>query len=179
MKFNTELYQRALWFATQAHNKQTYPSGDGLPYIAHPVAVAAEVIGQWCALPNFDLDLAMCCALLHDVIEDTATPAQAIELQFGQAVVQGVQALSKNTDLPKAAQMNDSLQRILAQPAEIAVVKMADRICNLNAPPTYWTTEKRKNYQAEAKLILQKLGTQHTATAEKLALRIEAYSQYF
>jgi (p)ppGpp synthase/HD superfamily hydrolase len=38
-------------------------------------------------------DLAIQCALLHDVIEDTPTTCQEVEQQFGAAVAKGVLAL--------------------------------------------------------------------------------------
>ena len=54
--------------------------------------------------------------------------------------------------------MADSLRRILTQPAEVAMVKLADRITNLAPPPPHWTAEKITRYRAEAEQIVQALG---------------------
>jgi (p)ppGpp synthase/HD superfamily hydrolase len=45
--------------------------------------------------------LAIQCALLHDVIEDTETKADEIENGFGQEVLKDILALTKNEELKK------------------------------------------------------------------------------
>jgi len=47
----------------------------------------------------------------------------------------GVSALSKDEAVPKEKELEDSLHRIREQPAEILMVKLADRITNLQPPP--------------------------------------------
>lgn len=42
----------------------------------------------------------------------------------------------------KKLQMQDSLRRIKSQPREVWMVKMADRITNLQPPPGHWSEEK-------------------------------------
>ena len=91
----------------------------------------------------------------------------------------GVQALSKNTSLPtKAEQMRDSLDRIRQQPAEIWMVKMADRITNLYHPPHYWNNEKILAYRDEAQLIHDELLTADFGLAQRLQAKINAYPQF-
>jgi len=81
---------------------------------------------------------------LHDTIEDTQVSYENLCEQFGTAVANGVRALSKDENLPtKHDQMMDSLARIRQQGVEIWMVKLADRVTNLYAPPFYWTQEKR------------------------------------
>ena len=58
------------------------------------------------------------------------------------------------------------------------MVKMADRITNLSAPPFYWTREKRLAYQAEARLIYEDLYPAHPLLAARLKAKIESYTQY-
>ena len=67
-------------------------------------------------------------------------------LNFGKDVADGVLALTKNENLPKEDRMRDSLERLLKQPKQVQIVKLADRITNLQAPPHYWTKEKIVNY---------------------------------
>jgi (p)ppGpp synthase/HD superfamily hydrolase len=50
--------------------------------------------------------------------------------------------------------MADSLRGIRAQPHDVWLVKLADRITKLQPTPSYWTVEKRKMYLADTKMIL-------------------------
>ena len=74
--------------------------------------------------------------------------------------------------------MLDSLKRIKQQPKEVWAVKMADRICNLYAPPFYWTNEKKKTYREEAMLIHRELKDGNAYLAERLGRKIEEYRAY-
>jgi len=116
------------------------------------------------------------CAILHDSLEDTELEEATISGQFGHQVLAGVKALTKNESLPtKRAQMEDSLARIMAQPREVAVVKLCDRINNLSPAPAYWGEEKRRAYRAEAELILEQLGAASPVAAVRLRKKIAAY----
>ncbi len=170
-------YVRALRFAAERHHGQTVPSTD-LPYLVHCVSVAAEVIGALPATPGIDADLAIQCALLHDTIEDTSTTFEEIEAGFGRAVAEGVQALSKNKDLDKPARMPDSLRRIRERPHAVWVVKLADRINNLQPPPRGWTVEKCRAYADEAAVIADELGAASPMLEARIRARIEAYRAY-
>jgi (p)ppGpp synthase/HD superfamily hydrolase len=72
--------------------------------------------------------------------------------------------------------MRDSLARIRAQPAEVWMVKLADRITNLQAPPHYWTREKIRAYRAEAREIHAQLGAACDVLGPRLLEKIEAYA---
>ena len=74
--------------------------------------------------------------------------------------------------------MLDSLQRILKQPKALWAVKMADRISNLGEPPHYWNNEKRRNYQNEAKIILEHLAEGNELLAVRLQEKIDDYAKY-
>jgi len=47
-------------------------------------------------------------------------------------------ALTKNENLPKEQQISDSLTRIKKRSFEAWAVKLADRITNLQIPPSVW-----------------------------------------
>jgi hypothetical protein len=68
----------------------------------------------------------------------------------------------------------------LEQPAEIAVVKMADRCTNLQAPPTHWYAREGKiaAYLAEAGVIRAKLGGASPALAAAMDHKMADYEQY-
>lgn len=191
MQFSPDLYHRALRFAAQAHGEQRLP-GPPLPYVVHLTGVAMEVMAaalappaaETAGAPPFPLQLAALCALLHDTVEDTEVTSAAVEREFGPAVASIVSALSKDPRLPKAERMGDSLRRIAALPGELAraaaIVKLADRITNLQPPPAHWPGEKRAAYQAEARLILAELGPlcRWPQLAQRLDEKIQAYSEF-
>ena len=71
--------------------------------------------------------------------------------------------------------MIDSLNRIKVQPKEIWAVKMADRICNLYAPPYYSDKSKKEKYLEEAKTIYESLKEGNDYLAKRLLGKIETY----
>jgi (p)ppGpp synthase/HD superfamily hydrolase len=177
MNWNQELYIKALRFAAEAHQGQTIP-GTALPYIVHPTQVVFEL------MPALDIEdysqgnTAIVCAFLHDVLEDTSITAATIEDLFGDDVLKGVQALTKNKTLPKQVQMEDSLQRIRHSSRVIWMVKLCDRITNLAPPPAHWTKPKIREYREEAYLIYDMLGEASPYLAKRLLARIDKYGEY-
>jgi tetratricopeptide (TPR) repeat protein len=176
MPLSQDGYQKAIAFAARAHGTQRLPGGD-LPYVVHVANVAMEVLVASTQDP-FDVDLAVTCALLHDTLEDTATSESEIERAFGAHVSRGVRALTKDASRPKEEQMRDSLARIAQQPREIAIVKLADRVTNLQPPPEPWTRDKRIAYREQAREILATLGAACAPLAGRLAEKIEAYGAF-
>jgi (p)ppGpp synthase/HD superfamily hydrolase len=172
--WSQDVYMAAARFAAQAHLGQTVPGADE-PYLLHVTLVAMEVSAALRAEPGFDEDLAMQCALLHDTIEDTDVSYEQVVAAFSQAVADGVLALSKDPALPKEQQMPDSLRRITAQPREVWLVKLADRIVNLQPPPKYWQPDKIAAYGQEARSILVALGEASPFLAARLEAKIAAY----
>ncbi|MBY0431235.1 MAG: HD domain-containing protein [Rhodospirillales bacterium] len=176
-KWSQENYIRALRFACAAHAGQTLP-GSALPYAVHLACVAMEVTAALAVEPVESPDLAVQCALLHDTIEDTAQTAATLESAFGPAVAAGVLALSKTTGLSKAEAMRQSLERIRLQPREIWMVKLADRITNLQKPPESWSPPKIVAYHAQAVEILDALGEASPFLAARLTEKIKAYALF-
>jgi (p)ppGpp synthase/HD superfamily hydrolase len=173
--FSPDRYVAAMRFAATRHRDQVV-TGTQLPYVTHVVSVAAEVISAIEADPVPDPDLAVSCALLHDTIEDTPTRHDELAALFGTAVADGVQALTKDKHKPDP--MADSLRRIRAQPREIWIVKLADRVTNLAPPPESWSFDKRRVYRAEALTILDALGDACAPLAARLRARADAYSAF-
>ena len=170
-----DIYTKAWNFAADAHRGQRVP-GTKRPYINHLGNVAMEIMRAIAATPTVQQpDLAVQCALLHDTIEDTAVACEVIAAEFGSEVAAGVLALSKDPALPKDAQMADSLARIRQQPYEVWMVKLADRISNLQKLPGHWESEKIRRYRAEAEMILDALGEANDWLARRLEEKIVAY----
>ena len=170
--FAPDRYVAALRFAAARHGAQKVPGTD-LPYVVHITSVTAEVIAAGLG------DFAVTCALLHDVIEDTAKGeaqlvlGETISAQFGADVAAGVWALTKNKN--HATPMADSLERIKQQPHDVWAVKLADRITNLAPPPKFWKPEKIATYRTEAIAIADALGDGNAHLHARLRAKIDSY----
>jgi len=170
---NTDLFHKALRLASWAHHGQITKFGD--PYITHPTAAAYEVTAAIMAGEKADLDLAVVTALLHDVVEKSDITLKDIKKDFGKAVAEGVSAMTKNMELSKEEQLRDSLMRILTQPKEIAMAKLADRISSMLPPPPEWDSDKIKTILENAKMIHQMLGESSKYLSMRLQQRIKYY----
>lgn len=173
------LFQKAITFSALKHleKQQTIPGTD-LPYVVHLSNVAMEVIIAYYISTTFDLALAVQMALLHDTLEDTAATFEEIAEEFGPEIAQGVSALTKNEQLPKSERMADSLNRIKALSKEVWVVKLADRITNLQEPPKHWSASKKQDYHQEALQILQHLKGANPYLEQRLKRKIAEYEKY-
>ncbi|MEM9487491.1 MAG: HD domain-containing protein [Myxococcota bacterium] len=176
--WSPESYLAAYNFAARAHVGQTVPGSDGLPYLVHLGTVCMEVMNALVRETCENPDLAIQCALLHDTVEDTAVTHDDLVARFGHAVADGVRALSKDPALPKAERMADSLRRIREQPGEVWMVKLADRITNLQPPPVHWTGDRRRRYRDEAMLIVDRLGSASPVLKSRLCDKIAAYQAH-
>ncbi len=82
-----DLLRHAYVFAANRHQGQVRRSGEA--YFTHPLTVA------W-ILAEMELDeVAIAAGLLHDLLEDTETTAEELELEFGPDVTRLVVALTK------------------------------------------------------------------------------------
>ncbi len=118
--------QAALQLALEAHAGQTRDGRDGewrRPYFVHPVQVAAK-LSEWGAAD----ETLFAAALLHDVLEDTSVPAQAIRQQFGDAVLRLVEELTCSAERDKLEYMRS----FDTASVEAFVIKLADRWCNVS-----------------------------------------------
>ena len=176
MRWDQDLFKRALDFAARAHGTQAVP-GSGFPYVVHVSKVATEVLLA-CQDGGLEPNLALACALLHDTLEDAGVTAAVLEQEFGLAVSLGVQALTKDDRLPRPQRMADSLRRIHHQPREVWAVKLADRVSNLEPPPPDWSLDKRRAYLAEAHLILEALRGASPALEARLLTKAALYEQH-
>jgi len=176
--FCQENYIKALEYAANAHGEQKTPKG--LPYMVHVTSVAMEVINA-CENSKLEIEksnLAISCALLHDVIEDTNITYDELYVDFSEAVANGVEALSKDKSLKsKQEQMKRSIEMLLEQPYEVQMVKLADRITNLSISPEHWDNDKKKTYLKEASFILSCLKNSNIYLSQRLEEKIEDYKK--
>ncbi|MBW0148648.1 RelA/SpoT family protein [Marinobacter arenosus] len=138
--------RRAYYYAEQAHEGQMRKSGDR--YITHPLAVAH-------ILADLRLDhQSLMAAMLHDVIEDTGIPKDALAEQFGEDVAELVDGVSKLTQIEfrsRAEAQAENFQKMtlaMARDIRVILVKLADRLHNMRTlgPMPY---EKRQRIATE------------------------------
>ncbi|MGX7668765.1 HD domain-containing protein [Flavobacterium pedocola] len=173
------IYQNTIKFAAEKHaeNNQTIP-GTNLPYVVHLSNVAMEILIAFQETKHFNIDFAIQVALLHDTLEDTDTTFEELKENFSLEIANAVAALTKRNDIPKDEKMNDSLNRIKELSKEVWAVKLADRITNLQSPPTHWNFEKIQEYKKEAAQILQELNGANTYLENRLKEKIDEYAKY-
>ena len=175
--YTQNLYQKAIKYAGEAHKNQLVP-GTRSNYLLHLSNVAMEVMFAYMHKQNFNLDYAIQLALLHDIIEDTEIIFNELAEKFDKKIAEGVLALSKNHKLDKKYQMGDSLSRIKKQAKEVGIVKLADRITNLQKPPAHWDIEMKKSYLKQAAEIHTSLAKNNEYLAKRLWGKINEYEQY-
>ncbi len=170
---NTDLFHKAVRLSAWAHYGQITKFGD--PYITHPVAASYEIFAASAAGEKFDVNLAAICAILHDVVEKSDVTLSSIKKDFGKAVAEGVGAMTKNEALPKEQQLKESLVRILEQPPEIAMAKMADRISSMLPAPIDWKPQKIETIISNAQMILDMLSQTSPYLSKRLKEKISLY----
>ncbi len=137
-----EMVYRAYMVGATAHEGQSRVSGE--PYISHPVAVA-RILSQM----RMDCS-SIVAAILHDVIEDTATLKEELAQEFGEEVAELVDGVSKLTKIDfrsKAeAQAENFRKMMLAMVKDIRVIiiKLADRLHNMRTLEVMGPDKRRR-----------------------------------
>ncbi len=153
---------RAYVYAMQKHGSQKRASGD--PYFSHPVEVAYK-------LTQYRLDTAsIITALLHDTVEDTDATLDEIEQLFGleiRTLVDGVTKLNRleiKSESSKQAENFRKLVVAMAQDLRVLMVKLADRLHNMETLHYIPKPEKRQRIARETLEI-------YAALAERIGMR--------
>lgn len=84
----TDLTERAMVLAYRAHEGQLDKAG--IPYIFHPYHLAEQM----------DTEAAVCVALLHDVVEDSAVTMSEIAAAFPPEIAEAVRLLTHDKETP-------------------------------------------------------------------------------
>lgn len=125
-----EIITKAFNFANHAHKGVQRLSGE--PYIMHPLAVA-QIVCSEIGLGSTSI----CCALLHDVVEDTDYTVEDIENIFGPKIAQIVDGLTKISGGifgEKASSQAENFKKLLLtmnDDIRVILVKIADRLHNM------------------------------------------------
>jgi GTP diphosphokinase / guanosine-3',5'-bis(diphosphate) 3'-diphosphatase len=166
--------REAYEFGAQAHEGQKRLSGE--PYIAHPVAVAD-------ILADLHMDAqTIVAAILHDVIEDTATAKDEIAERFGAEVAELVDGVSKLDQIQfrsRAEAQAESFRKMLlamVRDIRVVMVKLADRTHNMrtlgSVPPAKRRAVARETLEIYAP-IANRLGI-HSVKSELEGLGFKA-----
>jgi guanosine-3',5'-bis(diphosphate) 3'-pyrophosphohydrolase len=107
----------------------------------------AEVLARLGGVTDLDV---LRAAVLHDVVEDTATSPAELREAFGERVAAIVAEVTDDKSLPKDARKQLQIEHAPQLSSGAKLVKLADKICNVRdvatAPPAAWSTERRLAY---------------------------------
>ncbi len=125
----TERLEQAYELAVAAHDGQLRQTGE--PYVSHPLIVA-EI------LADYGMDEAtLLAAILHDVVEDSATTVEEIEARFGEEVavlIDGVTKLDRLRFSTREEQQAATIRKMaiaMAKDIRVLLIKLADRLHNV------------------------------------------------
>lgn len=133
-------------FADHRHGGQTRPAGE--PYLEH-LLEATRVLVEAVGVTDVDV---LRAAVLHDVVEDTDCTLQEVRERFGDRVATLVDWVTKP---PRAGGRSREearaayLDRLRAAPDEAVLVKLADRLSNVQRLDTHPRPEKSRAYYDE------------------------------
>ena len=129
---NTDLLDRAIVFAVQAH-AGTERRGKGFPYIVHPME-ATEIVATMTA----DQEL-LAAAMLHDTVEDTDVTVERLRAEFGERVAALVEAESDkfaegvSEEDSWHARKQAAIDRLARAPRDAKMVALGDKLSNMRA----------------------------------------------
>jgi RelA/SpoT family (p)ppGpp synthetase len=165
-KDQIDLVRRAYFYAEQAHVGQRRRTGEA--YVTHPLAVAS-------ILADMHMDhQSLMAAMLHDVIEDTGIAKEALGAQFGDAVAELVDGVSKLTQIEfqsRAEAQAENFQKMamaMAKDIRVILVKLADRLHNMRTLGVLKPDKRRRIARETLEIyapIAQRLGM-HTIRVE-------------
>ncbi|MCE5253453.1 MAG: bifunctional (p)ppGpp synthetase/guanosine-3',5'-bis(diphosphate) 3'-pyrophosphohydrolase [Actinomycetia bacterium] len=127
--FDRDLLTRAFEVAAVQHDSQVRASGEA--YLNHPVGTASI-----CADLGLD-NATLAAALLHDVVEDTGMPIEAVRQDFGDEVallVDGVTKLSQMSFSTVEEEQAENIRKMIvamAKDIRVILIKLADRLHNM------------------------------------------------
>ncbi|HEX4092451.1 MAG TPA: HD domain-containing protein [Trebonia sp.] len=142
---------RAVEFAVRRHGDQTRPTG--APYAEH-LLEALEVLVRGVGVTDPEI---LQAAVLHDVVEDTPCTLEEVRRTFGGRVAELVGWVTK----PEPAEGADRtaakeayLRRLRDAPEDAVVVKLADRVSNVQTLRNLGLPKQRQYYAETVRFIM-------------------------
>jgi guanosine-3',5'-bis(diphosphate) 3'-pyrophosphohydrolase len=122
------LVHAALEKARSAHAGQIRNGSGGMPYVEHPIAVAARLDEHGYG------EEVLAAALLHDVVEDSETSLDEIREEFGEGVAGLVGALTDDEALDSYRERKaEHRERVRAAAGEAHAIYGSDKLTNVKA----------------------------------------------
>ncbi|QIK38516.1 bifunctional (p)ppGpp synthetase/guanosine-3',5'-bis(diphosphate) 3'-pyrophosphohydrolase [Caldichromatium japonicum] len=163
-----ERLTEALVFAAARHRDQRRKDADRSPYINHPIALLQVLLVEARIQGPPEVLIA---ALLHDILEDTATRPEELAERFGAEIRDLVLELTDDKSLPKAERKRLQIERAAGLSPKARLIALADKISNLRdlatSPPPDWDLERRRAYFDWAAAAVEPLRGTH-AELERL-----------
>ena len=120
------LVRSALEQARSDHAGQVRNGSGGMPYVEHPMTVAARLAEE-----GFR-DEVLAAALLHDVVEDSETPLDELREKFGEEVAGLVGALTDDEAIDSYRERKaEHRERVAAAADEAMAIYGADKLTNV------------------------------------------------
>ncbi|MFM1942883.1 MAG: guanosine-3,5-bis(diphosphate) 3-pyrophosphohydrolase [Verrucomicrobiota bacterium] len=136
----------AAWFAAERHRGQRRKDVVGTPYIYHPLGVA-EILVREGGVEDLVI---LQAALLHDVLEDTATSAGELAARFGDEVCGLVVELTDDMSLPLGVRRRVQMERVRGLSVGARLIRVADKIYNVGdvtgENPVGWSRVQKEEY---------------------------------
>ncbi|QDX22480.1 bifunctional (p)ppGpp synthetase/guanosine-3',5'-bis(diphosphate) 3'-pyrophosphohydrolase [Pandoraea pnomenusa] len=147
----------AVMFAAERHKNQRRKDAEASPYVNHPIALA-HLLATTGGIEDLTV---LQAAILHDTIEDTETTEAELRERFGDEVTNIVLEVTDDKALPKQRRKEFQVEHALHKSKGAALVKLADKTCNLRdiaiSPPTDWPLSRRQEYFDWAKRVVDRL----------------------
>jgi (p)ppGpp synthase/HD superfamily hydrolase len=130
------LVRSALELARQAHAGQTRNGSGGMPYVEHPVGVAALLDEHGYG------DGVLAAALLHDVVEDSETTLDELRQKFGEEAAGLVGAMTDDESIDDYRERKaEHRERLAAAPLEAMAIYGADKLTNASTLRATYASE--------------------------------------
>lgn len=121
----SSLVRAALEKAREAHAGQVRNGSGGMPYVEHPIAVAALLDEHGYG------EVTIAAALLHDVVEESETKLDELREKFGGEVAGLVGAMTDEEGIDDYRERKaEHRERLAAAPAEAMAIYGADKLTN-------------------------------------------------
>ena len=142
---------KAVEFAVRYHGDQTRPTG--APYAEH-LLEALEVLVRGAGVTDPDI---LQAAVLHDVVEDTPCTIDDVRRAFGGRVAEMVGWVTKPEPaegVDRKAAKEAYLSRLKDAPDDAVLVKLADRVSNVQTLRNLRLPKQRQYYAETVRYIM-------------------------
>jgi guanosine-3',5'-bis(diphosphate) 3'-pyrophosphohydrolase len=147
------LVHSALEQARQDHAGQTRNGSGGMPYVEHPMRVAAILDEHGYG------EAVLAAALLHDVVEDSDTSLDELREKFGEEVAGLVGAMTDDESIEDYRERKaEHRERLAAAPVETMAIYGADKLTNSRTLRDAYASEGdavRKEFKVPLELKLE------------------------